>query len=311
MKRAVTQSLFILALAFGCDGEKIDAGNDGDGGLRTYAWKGEISNSYGVDCPFPIPDLYKGQYEGEFDDYVFPSGSKKLRVSVEGLDYGNVICGSITFGEGDPPALPPGPDAPYAPGLPGDPKRYERTSDGRSVIVEGFPYEFGRSKPFGVGAPDPLPETPSSPLSMAANYISMLQPYKAWCNEHDAYRTVNTYTGKSIVEYSCIPGFPAAARADDCSTPSAACEAGKPETRCYATPVENDDSQAFPISCTRYYLCYGGPCICDTDGCTVPSSDDVPATLTFDAGQVTGTADIDLDPGIDRRLTFRLNKVSP
>jgi hypothetical protein len=283
--------------ATACDGGTVNAGEDGDGGeLRTYKWQGTVSNSFDKPCGWPVPQAYRGVWEGEFDAYAFPSGSKKLRIEVQGLSEMG-LCGTVTFGEGEPPSVPTDPEAPYAPGLPGDPVTYEGSSQSRLVLVEGFSYEFGRGESNLEGEPT-ISEVPN-PLGWSVLDLTSIQPYKAWCNLQTAYPRVTSYAAGDFVDYLCVPGA------------MGVTSNGTGPADCYVQPFD-DPSKHVPVSCTQYTLCANTHyCTCGENGCTVNPGGNIPAILYFQGDMLGGSVDLDLDAGLDARSDFHLTRVKP
>jgi hypothetical protein len=197
-------SAALVALA--CGTTRLNAGSNGDGGTpsadagpRGLPWLGTPSNSFDQKCDLPAPDWLAGAWQGEFDAYTLPSGSKTIRIEFTGADQTpSAVCGRVTFGQGEPPPVAT------------DPKALPPGANGSLVtpIMEGFAYEFvssfGSVTSFDAGAPT-APGVDDRRIRFG---ITLNQIYKSWCNLQLSYAQFDpsTIPGPPLEPlYSCVP----------------------------------------------------------------------------------------------------------
>jgi hypothetical protein len=239
-----------LGTIIACSGQTLDAGSNGrdgsggscgscagpfdNGGNPPSLWPQPPSHSYSEGCEPSVTPEFNGTWRGTFDDYSLPSGSRSVRVVVEGATASG-ICGYITFGDADPPPLPTDREAPYAPGFDG--KGSDQVPLDRSqTLVDGFVYQFGTGKWV------PL-DDPASNIQYAT--INLRQPYKAWCEIQYSYRLGLDSLG--LDEYSCLPRY----------------------TSLEANSIDDCKLDGVAVSCTQVHLCIVMPlCWCNLLGCT-------------------------------------------
>jgi hypothetical protein len=225
---------------FACSGQTLDAGrndregsggsNDVDGGPWRYS--NPPSHSFKEGCEASVTSEFNGTWRGTFDDYTMRSGSRSVRLVVEaGTAAG--ICGSITFGDAEPPPLPTDREAPYAPGFEG---MTASTSARANSIVDGFVYQFGKGERIAISEP-------ASSTQLAS--INPRQPYKAWCEIQYSYPIERDSPFE--LPFSCLPDFTSGERIlGDCVV------------------------DGVPVSCTQFELCNVDQyCVCTSNGCSV------------------------------------------
>lgn len=244
-----------------CGTTRLDAGSNGDSGTPTVEaglpgvrYVGTPSNSFDdLKCEVPAPDWLAGAWQGEFDAYMLPSGSRALRIQFTGAPGPNGLCGTVTFGEGVPPPIATDPQAP-PPGA---------SSSKYAQIIEGFEYEFiaPGTAPSDAGAP-------ARPLGLEDQRvrfgITLNQIYKSWCNLQLAYWQFNPSTGdlsnRPTTSFRCAP-----AGAYTAAHGSSSCDSG---------------FSVAGLSCAQNLYCFLDVCECNADyaaaaelGCTVNPSD--------------------------------------
>jgi hypothetical protein len=209
----------VICSGLACGVVRLDAGSVGDGGrpdarseIEGTLWSGVPSNTFDLPCTLAAPDGFGGVWEGEFDSYDLPSGSRALRLQIDGAyEESDGLCGKVVFGKGEPPPMATDPTAP-PPGAPWPLDSQSRLRVGR-VPVEGFVYEFAN-----VGTDPYAPDGGGALFAPAAVHgqraqfaITFLQSYKSWCNLQPAYELApgtqdpqHTLTGTSP-RYGCLP----------------------------------------------------------------------------------------------------------
>jgi hypothetical protein len=293
IKRFAYLAYFALAsVVTGCGAKVLDAGSNGDdpagpvqGNRRSFPPPSHSfgcvpgrEDCWGHPCVGSPPPWLAGSWEGEFDSFTLPSGSKTLTVHFDGR--GNFedspgVCGRVIFGQGAAPPLPTDPEA-LPQGASIDGLRRSR------LPAEGFIYEFY-----------PREITGSTPIAgqVVSFALFTAQVYKAWCQIQLSYPRDDAYGDA----YGCLPlsggGNWGCGSAGDC---------------CWG------DSR--PVSCAQVALCNHDPaCDCSSTGCTI--SIDTPnanADLLFnlDVDAESASGDAALDGGI-HALSLRRVPQSP
>jgi hypothetical protein len=184
-----------------CGTTHLDAGSndDGDAGaVQGHVSSVTPSNSYGYPCDLPAPSWLGGTWGGRFDSFVLPSGSSSVRISIKGAYYSEGgLCGTITFGEGEPLPLPTDPSLP-PPGVPSSAVWRVFTDE----LREGFPFEFASPGPTRlVGDAGFTPNPPTIEGQRLRTNFNMFQPYKAWCTMQVSYPA----PAVALSPYTCVP----------------------------------------------------------------------------------------------------------
>jgi hypothetical protein len=225
--RCALRALVALGvLGSACGEVKLNAGSTGDAGARPGAdgganpgddvgvpWPGTPSNSFDQPCTGAAPDSVRGIWQGELDSFVLPSGSKAIRIDVAGGGANGGLCGTVTFGTGEPPPLATDPAA--AP--PAAPASLILAPDADRAVVEGFAYEFNAlgAPPFDPGGIDGALSVPGEVLMLPRAVegsrirfgITLRQVYKSWCNLQLAFpRQTNFLTQNAPQDdFLCAP----------------------------------------------------------------------------------------------------------
>jgi hypothetical protein len=155
----LASSLFLaVALACGCDANHVlgvaDAGAPGTGsagaGGNTSPANGGSSGGQAGHTTTPVVDASTGPevgplgpsqtWTGYVENFMFPSGSDVLTITVAADSQGNAV-GTITIGKGTPPAPATDPNVGYPPS-------YDKSQPAPGLVgpdgfyLEGYPYTF-------------------------------------------------------------------------------------------------------------------------------------------------------------------------
>lgn len=293
MKRRVLVLGGIGLLGFACGTERLnagssvgaDAGGSPDAGnVHARYWPDAPSNSFDVPCTLPPPPSLAGAWEGAFDTYALPSGSKSVRVEITGaFMQSDGLCGTVTFGSGEP--LPVATDAETAP--PGAPNLAEAALAGR-LPREGFGYEFNAPGTLALDGAVLLAK-PAVKGDQVRFGINLKQSFKAWCNLQPAYLDDFGAPLSSSLFGACLPP-----------------EAFDPGSD--ARPCEGLNLMVRHASCAQAAFCVTGLCTCGTanpglsglsaspsraaSGCTVPPTPSTMFALTLAGTALTGTVEL-------------------
>jgi hypothetical protein len=243
---------------FACAGQTLDAGGNDREGTR---WNSPPSNNYSEACGPSVTSEFNGTWRGTFEVSPLSSGSRSLRLVVEATT-ATGICGSITFGDGEPPPLPTDREAPYAPGFEGQPSSEVLARSRTLAPVEGFVYQLGIGPAGGMASPS---------MASYVAAINLRQVYKAWCEIQYSY----PIDAESLPHQSGGPAPP--------STDTDACLPQYDSVEWHGDDCKVDGVVA---SCTQVDLCILKPaCQCSTRGCTVE-----PVKYPDNLGDDTGSA---------------------
>jgi hypothetical protein len=167
-------------------GSNTDPGSEPDAGLSRSLWPyGAPSNSFDLPCTLPAPDALAGTWQGEFDSYALPSGSRAIRIDITGAYLASDgLCGTVEFGNGDAPPVATDPEAP-PPGQPAMPDPPPLAH----LPTEGFPFEFyeAGTPVIDAGVSSFPPGKPAVLGNRVRFGISLRQVYKSWCNLQLSY----------------------------------------------------------------------------------------------------------------------------
>lgn len=259
------------AIAVACGTTRLDAGSSdrADAGeVKGHVFDGTPSNSVRTLCDVPAEDWLAGVWQGEFDSYVLPSGSKALRIDFAGSPHTpKGLCGTVVLGQGDPLPLPADPTLPP----PGEPAN---GSTFGSTPREGFPYDFSAFGPLVDGGASPNPPIEGRRLHFA---INLLQIYNAWCEmqpsyllmEGKEYDPAHPLDVQQPAKYGCVPPdavvtggdglycdhlglrvrHVSCAQAEYCTRPVCFCNGPS------LLPSTTDDDPRFPVSFAVYNGC--------------------------------------------------------
>jgi hypothetical protein len=158
--------LGVLALSVvACSDGKLDLGSTSAGG-------GDVSSG-GLDS-------LVGTWTGYAEAFTFPSGSDRIALVFASAADGS-ISGTVTYGQGTPPAPPTDPSVGYPVGT--DWRRQPTT-----WLIEGYPFT-------GV--------EPSFDGTRLQIHTVTSEPWKAWCELQTP-----TNAGFPSGEYGCLPDWP-------------------------------------------------------------------------------------------------------
>jgi hypothetical protein len=275
----------MMALLLTACGEvDLDAGSNGgrdggpiDGGKPPgVLHAGTPSNALNLPCTLPAPDFLAGTWQGQFDTFTLPSGASSIEIEIKGSYEGvHGLCGTVTFGSGDPLPLPTNAED-YPPGLP--PPEDIPSVRLNDNLREGFPYEFYSPRSAGVQG-DRIRFT-----------INTMQIYNAWCNMQPAYAETDT-PSKIPSQQSLLlgVGLPVVG----CLPPNSVTDG--PGRSCDGLSVQY-------ISCAQLELCLFGFCACTLEtqspdaGCvaqTIANQFDLRATDDSMTGNVVRKAGVE------------------
>lgn len=277
----------VLYPEIACSSVSLDAGSDRDGGKAQVTpathgtrWPGAPSNTFDEPCTtLAAPNGFGGIWEGAFDSYTLPSGSRALRVEIDGAyEQQNGLCGKVVFGTGAPPPVATDPKA-APPGAPWPLGSNDLPRLGR-IPVEGFVYEFASNgtlptTPDGGGSFNSLPAVQGDRARFA---ITFLQSYKSWCNLQLSYQYPGTLDPRHALtgtppRYGCVPPDAQGGIDGGLVCPN------------FSGLYLHD------VSCAQVTYCIAAVCTCGTvafagvgaaEGCTVPPPVNNPGSSNFD-----------------------------
>jgi hypothetical protein len=300
----------VMVLLVGCGGQTLDVGNNEAAG-------GATSNGNATDttqnsafytppiCDTPTYDAQEanwpdpaacaatatgtqsdivGTWEGYAEDEYFVP-IKKYRLTLLAASSGGAVCGTVKYGEGDPPPMTDDPTAWYPPV---DSSHY---SGGTPLDYYGAGY--GRASPWLLnGATYTIVEGGQLNNQLALS-ISMNEHLRGFCNLQSAYKTA---PDASWGPYGCMPS---ADRYD-----------GEYDGSCtgivLAPPESVKFSAAQCIICAEAVL--PGRCACDSCHCTARVELTHKIDLTFSGDAAVGTIVVRSGP-TPTSNTLRLKRV--
>ena len=186
-------------------------------------------------------------------DYAFPSGSRQVVLAL--ALQGDVLEGSITFGDGVP--AEPEAGVPYPPGV-----NYGLALLGNIIPspIEGLAYPLTDvDADYGTGAMDEVVLSYARFTGFAA--WCALQPALAWGDDH----------------YACVQAAAGAGGGVEADG----------SRRCTAYLADGSEE---PVDCDYWALCISaGPCVCDAGGCAVDGTTSNRVYLQLSDGELRAT----------------------
>ena len=295
--------LALASIVTGCGAKVLDAGSNGDdpggpvqGNRRSFPPPSHSfgcvpgrADCWGQPCVGSPPGWLAGSWQGDFDSFTLPSGSKTLTVHVDGrgrFPESTGVCGRVILGQGAAPPLPTDPEA-LPQGASIDQNRWSR------MPHEGFVYEFYPPSEFRDSTP--------MPGQVVSFGLFAAQLYKAWCELQLSYPQGNSFGDA----YGCLP--PSMGRGSGtlgCGWEGGCCLHGAPN---------GGDSR--PVSCAQLVLCKEDRvCDCSDTGCTIQidttfaRDPDLLFNLDVDGESASGSAVLD---GVVHALSLRRVPQSP
>ncbi len=219
---------------------------------------------------------YAAEWEGYVEAYTFPSGSDRVRVTLD--EAGN---GWLRLGDAEEPAPPTNPDVGWPEGF------FVLDQHGQMIrttweVLEGLRYPIS-------GA---VVEQERIRLT-----VDTFDPFRAWCELQTSYPGQQGHDE----EYGClsVSGFSAGGAAEN--------------NVCVL--LEDGEVDWTPIDCVKAHLCSGLTCACDETGCTSGDGSSVPldAALSDDGKSLVGSIalpgrDGPYDEGGDTPRVVRLKR---
>jgi hypothetical protein len=200
----------------------------------------------------PTASLLDGVWTGYIENYMFPSGTNVVTMTLSlsgsfetfGGSLTNIVTGTMVFGSGKAPPPATDPNVDYPPGYGLTPSGGPRTppSVPPPFAGEGFVYTIEMGTFDGVSL---------------RTGVSTVELWKTWCALQTSY-----LVQVSPATYGCLPG------SDGYGSPAGV--GGS-----WTCSVTNPMTQAkVPVDCGKcFVLCNGPPpfrpCRCDANGCTV------------------------------------------
>jgi hypothetical protein len=239
---------FAVALACGCDANHVlgvantDAPGSAGAGGNTSPASGGSSGGQAGHTTTPVVDASTGPevgplgpsqtWTGYVENFMFPSGSDALTITVAADSQGNAV-GTITLGHGTPPAPATDPNIGYPPSLETTSAAAGLVGEAPDFYAEGYPYAFDQ----GALAPQRLKFT-----------AKLNQLWTGWCS-------LETEAGDSG---TCLPSTGGMASGDGTS-----CAYGDPSHPGKYIPVDCGKFALCGITSV---------CTCTASGCTLNSS---------------------------------------
>ena len=233
-----------MALLAGCSSNPLNVGSSAqnDGGP---AGKDETPAS----CEDGTQLAIVGTWQGRVDDTTFRSGSNALRLDITHAN-SSQLCGTITFGEGSPPAPPTDPNVGYPP--------QTSTDTGIEILELILRRNVGHAEGFPFRIVSGRVALPRLRFLMTVNEL-----WKPWCELQRPFPI-----GSNPEQFRCAPNLPSQQTGSGCS-------------------LLLPDGGLEPVDCVKWQLCsMSDPCRCDATGCTAWS----PKHWTIEAGVGDGTS---------------------
>ena len=241
-----------MALLAGCSSKPLDVGSGtpDDGGT---GGKDEMPASCEGGTQLPIV----GTWRGYVDNTTFRSGSSALRLDITHAN-SSQLCGTITFGEGSPPAPPTDPNVGYPPHTTTDPDngRFELILRRNPGHAEGFPFSIVSGRV----------TLPRLRFLMTVNEL-----WRPWCELQRPFPI-----GGNPERFQCVPSLPSQQTSSECS---------------FRLP----DGGLEPVDCVKRELCSANSvCRCDPTSCTAWLPKDWTSDAGADDAMVIGSVSFDM-----------------
>jgi hypothetical protein len=231
-----------------------------------------------------------GIWEGRSEDEYF-NPIAKYRLTILAASSGGLLCGTLKYGEGDPPPLSSDPtawypplDSPYYDSVRNEGSMF--SAPGTQGMLDGFTYTILKG-----GQLD----------NQLAFSVSSFEHFQAWCGLQNAYPTGLAADSPPYGAYHCLP------RGGETVTPA---DRSQPCAIVHGT-------QTVTITAAQCTLCGLesppiGICTCDSCHCTASMTDTDKISLTFFGDSATGKIEHNLYGEVDNNpRTLRLSRVQP